>query len=174
MSVHILSISQKVLLDTTQLYYYFFHKTPQMQLKRALMVLAASMEFEKGHNSQVQERVSDNIEVPQVCSNSNKIHRTTLVLSLSVQLNFLYCIFIFQLIKQLPNLNEKNKERPLCFHYSIKARALLHAHLSRMPLPPNTLELDRQLVIRKCPYLIQEMVTCVSQLIMLAHAGRSK
>lgn len=37
-----------------------------MQLKRALMVLAASMEFEKGHNSQVQERVSDNVEVPQV------------------------------------------------------------------------------------------------------------
>ncbi|CAL8086529.1 unnamed protein product [Orchesella dallaii] len=133
--------SDKVLLDTTQLYYYFFHKTPQMQLKRALMVLAASMEFEKGHNSQVQERVSDNLEVPA-------------------------------LIKQLPNLNEKNKERPLCFHYSVKARALLHAHLSRLPLPPNTLELDRQLVIRKSPYLIQEMVTCVSQLIMLAHAGR--
>lgn len=39
-----------------------------MQLKRALMVLAASMEFEKGHNSQVQERVSDNVEVPQVCN----------------------------------------------------------------------------------------------------------
>lgn len=79
-----------------------------------------------------------------------------------------------QLIKQLPNLNEKNKERPLCFHYSIKARALIHAHLSRMQLPENTLELDRQLVARKSPYLIQEMVTCVSQLIMLAHAGRSK
>jgi len=133
--------SDKVLLDTTQLYYYFFHKTPQMILKRALMVLAASLEFEKGHNSEVVERDSDNIEVPQ-------------------------------LIKQLPNLNEKNKERPLCYLYSIKARALLHAHLSRMYLPPNTLEVDRQLVVRKCPYLIQEMVTCVSQLIMLAHAGR--
>jgi translocation protein SEC63 len=105
------------------------------------MVLAASLEFEKGHNGEVQERFSDNVEVPQ-------------------------------LIKQLPNLGEKNKERPLCFNYSVKARALLHAHLSRIPLPPNSLELDRQLVIRKCPYLIQEMVTCVSQLIMLAHAGR--
>jgi translocation protein SEC63 len=77
------------------------------------------------------------------------------------------------LIKQLPQLNEKNKERPLCFYYSIKARALLHAHLSRISMNSNTLELDRQLVVKKSPYLIQEMVTCVSQLIMLAHAGRS-
>jgi len=85
------------------------------------------------------------------------------------------CIFwTFQLIKQLPNLNERNKERPLCFMFSIKARALLHAHLSRLPLNRDTLEVDRQLVVKKCPYLIQEMVTCVSQLIMLAHAGRSK
>ena len=30
----------------------------------------------------------------------------------------------------------------------------------------------RQYVVRKCPYLIQEMVTCISQLVMLAHAGR--
>jgi len=37
-----------------------------MHLKRALMVLAGSVEFEKGHNSEVQERASDNVEVPQV------------------------------------------------------------------------------------------------------------
>ena len=30
------------------------------------MVLAASLEFEKNHNNQVQERPSDNIELPQV------------------------------------------------------------------------------------------------------------
>ena len=77
-------------------------------------------------------------------------------------------------MKQLPNLGEKNKERPLCFPYSVKARALLHAHLSRIPLKPNTLDQDRMYVIKKCPYLLQEMVTCVSQLIMLAHARRSK
>jgi len=59
-------LNWQVLLDTTQLYYYFFHKTPQMHLKRALMVLAGSVEFEKGHNSEVQERASDNVEVPQV------------------------------------------------------------------------------------------------------------
>ncbi|KAK4324811.1 hypothetical protein Pmani_004574 [Petrolisthes manimaculis] len=133
--------NDQVLLDTTQLYYYFFHKTPHMVFRRALMVLAASLEFEKGHNPEIVERPTDNIELPQ-------------------------------LIKQLPNLGEKNKERPLCFAYSIKARSLLHAHLSRMRLPEITLDQDRLYIVKCCPILIQEMVTCVSQLIMLAHAGR--
>jgi len=131
----------KVLLDTSQMYFYFFHKTPMMAMKRVIMILAASLEFDKRHNKQVQERQSDNIEVPN-------------------------------LIKQLPNLNEKCKEMPLCRTYSIKARAILHAHLGRMPLNPETLEKDRQFIVQKCPYLIQEMVSCVNQLIMLAYARR--
>lgn len=133
----------KVLLDTTQMYFYFFHKTPQMALKRVIMILAASLEFDKRHNSQVTERPSDNEEVPQ-------------------------------LIRQLPNLNEKCKELPLCRMYSVKTRAILHAHLSRMPLNAETLDKDRQFVVAKSPYLIQEMVSCVNQLIMLAYARRSK
>ena len=31
---------------------------------------------------------------------------------------------------------------------------------------------SRLYIIKKCPYLIQEMVNCISQLILLAHAGR--
>lgn len=58
--------------------------------------------------------------------------------------------------------------------YSIKARAILHAHLGRIALKPDTLEKDRQFIVSKCPYLIQEMVSCVNQLIMLAYARRSK
>merc|ERR1719245_2490866 len=92
---------EQVLLDTTQLYYYFFHKTPHMMLKRVLMVLAASLEFERGHNHEIVERPTDNAEIPQ-------------------------------LMKSLPNLG----------------------------------------INKKCPYLIQEMVSCLSQLILLAHAGR--
>lgn len=72
----------------------------------------------------------------------------------------------------MPNLNEKCKEHPLCRMYSIKARAILHAHLSRMPLNPETLEKDRQFIVKKCPYLVQEMVSCVHQLVMLAYARR--
>ncbi|XP_046410511.1 translocation protein SEC63 homolog [Neodiprion pinetum] len=131
----------QVLLDTTQLYYFFFHKTPSMTLKRVIMILAASYEFYKGRNNEIVERPGDNEEVPA-------------------------------LIKQISNLGAKNKERPLCYLYSLKARALLHAHLSRMPLNPETLEKDRQYIVKKCPYLIQEMVTCVNQLILLAYARR--
>ena len=107
----------QVLLDTTQMYYYFFHKTPHMAIKRVLMILGASAEFHRRNNQDILERPSDNLEVPQ-------------------------------LMKRLPQLNEKNKERPLCFIYSIKARSLLHAHLTRLDLPKSTLEEDRQAVVR--------------------------
>lgn len=56
----------------------------------------------------------------------------------------------------------------------MKARAILHAHLSRIELNPDTLDKDRQIIVQKCPYLIQEMVSCVNQLIMLAYARRSE
>lgn len=71
-------------------------------------------------------------------------------------------------------MGEKNQERPLCYTYSIKTRALIHAHLGRIPLNPHTLEKDRQYIVKKCPYLIQEQVGCVNQLILLAYAGRRK
>ncbi|ELU17583.1 hypothetical protein CAPTEDRAFT_160293 [Capitella teleta] len=133
--------AEQILMDTTQLYFYFFHKTPNMILKRVIMILGASMEFERGHSSEVVERPSDNEEIPM-------------------------------LIRDLPHLNEKNKEKPLCYPYSIKARALLHAHFSRQDLPAKTLELDKQYVLKKSPFLIQEMVSIVAQLVAMAHAGR--
>ena len=45
-----------------------------------------------------------------------------------------------QLMRDLPNLGDKNKEPPLCYPYSVKARALIHAHLSRLELPRLTLK----------------------------------
>jgi hypothetical protein len=63
------SLWLQVLLDTTQMYYYFFHKTPSMALKRAIMILAASLEFEKKHNGEIVERPTDNEEVPHVSMN---------------------------------------------------------------------------------------------------------
>lgn len=133
--------TDKVLINTSELYYYFIHKTPNMALKRVIMILASSLEFAKSHNPEVVERPTDNQEVPR-------------------------------LIRDLPLLGEKNKERPLCFSYSIKTRAILHAHLGRMKLPQNTLELDRCFIVKKCPYLLQEFVHCVAQLITLALSGR--
>lgn len=46
-------------------------------------------------------------------------------------------------MRDLPNLGDKNKEPPLCYPYSIKARALIHAHLSRLELPRLTLKTGR-------------------------------
>lgn len=62
----------------------------------------------------------------------------------------------------------------MCWRYSIKARALIHAHLSRISLKPDTLEVDRMQVIKKCPYLVQEMVHCAATLVLLAYSRRGK
>ncbi|CAK9296706.1 unnamed protein product [Gordionus sp. m RMFG-2023] len=131
----------KVLIDTTQMYMYFFHKTPNMMLKRVIMILAASFEFCKFYNTEIHERPSDNFELPQ-------------------------------LLKRMTNLNEKNKERPLSAPYSIKARILFHAHLTRLDLPANTLDLDKKYILKKCPALLNEMVNCVAQLMAFANSGR--
>ncbi|KAK2171190.1 hypothetical protein NP493_1094g02025 [Ridgeia piscesae] len=125
----------------TPLYFIFLHKTPNMMLKRVLMVLAASFEFNRQYNQEVVERPSDNEQIPR-------------------------------LMKNLPYLNEKNKERPLCYLYSIKARCLIHAHLSRLELPQNTLEPDKDYCLKKCLYLLNEMINIVAQLVTMAHAGR--
>ncbi|XP_041351703.1 translocation protein SEC63 homolog [Gigantopelta aegis] len=131
----------QVLLDTTRLYWYFFNKTPNMILKRAVMILGASFEFDKFHNSEVMERPSDNEEIPI-------------------------------LMKALPNLQEKNKERPLCFPYSVKARALVLAHCQRLDLPPDSLEMDKQYILKKSPHLINEMVNICAHQVAMAMAGR--
>lgn len=131
----------QVLLDTTNIYYYFIHKTDNLMIKRVIAVIAASLEFERGHNSEVIERPTDQYEVPN-------------------------------LIKEIPNLGESNKERPLCYPYSIKARVLIYSHLSRLKLPPTTLELDKLYIVKRIPTLVQEFVQCVAQLTMLSLIGR--
>lgn len=131
----------QVLLDTSNIYYFFIHKTDNLMMRRVIAVIAASLEFERNHNSEIIERPSDQYEVPN-------------------------------LVKEIPNLGESNKERPLCYPYSIKARALIFAHLSRLKLPPTTLELDKLYIVKRIPTLVQEFVNCVAQLTMLSLIGR--
>ncbi|XP_070568773.1 translocation protein SEC63 homolog [Ptychodera flava] len=136
--------ADQILLDTTQLFFYFFHKTPNnMPVKRAIMVLTAAWEFEKSHNNEIEYRASDNDEVPS-------------------------------LIRELSGtgMNEKLKEKPMCYPYALKARALLHAYLNKRDLPPKTLQKDQDYILKKCPMLINEMVNVVAQLVLYAHAGR--
>ncbi|CAF0943169.1 unnamed protein product [Didymodactylos carnosus] len=130
-----------ILIETAQLYYILLGRTPNMIVKRALMILASSMEFEKTRNPAIIERPSDNTELPK-------------------------------LIKDLPDVQEKTKERPFQFPYSLKARALLHSHLQRITNLSENLEKDRKYVVKRCPYLINEMVNIEAQLVAMAHAGR--
>jgi translocation protein SEC63 len=53
-------------MNTSKLYNYFIMKNPQMLMKRVIMILSASLEFERGSNPEIKERPTDNIEVPKV------------------------------------------------------------------------------------------------------------
>jgi translocation protein SEC63 len=68
-------------------------------------------------------------------------------------------------MKELPELQEKIREPPFSYPYSIKARALIHAHLQRLDLPPQTLVKDKNLIVKKCPFLINEMVNIVGNIV---------
>ncbi|CAJ0949469.1 unnamed protein product, partial [Mesorhabditis belari] len=54
----------KVLLDTTQLFFYFLHKTPKMEINRMLMVLTGALEVWKEHNKEIVERETDDFTLP--------------------------------------------------------------------------------------------------------------
>ena len=51
------------------MHYSIFINNPLISLNKMIMVLGASYEFEKRHNPEIVERLSDNEEVPAVCSN---------------------------------------------------------------------------------------------------------
>ncbi|ESP04330.1 hypothetical protein LOTGIDRAFT_176351, partial [Lottia gigantea] len=76
------------------------------------------------------------------------------------------------LMKLLPHMQEKNKERPLCYPYSVKARALLMAHFQRIETVPNEQEMDLQYILKKSTYLINEMVNICANQVSMAMAGR--
>ena len=132
---------EQVLLHTTQMYYYFLNKTPNMQLKRALMIFSASFEFSRDYTTKVRAPApSDNKDVPQLLR--------TLAYN---------------------NVVENVKERPLNHPYSVKARALIYSHLYRLDIPSKLLEDDLEYILSKTSLLIQEMVNCISQLTTMAH-----
>lgn len=127
----------QILMRTTQLYYHFLMKTPNLILKRVIMVLGSSFEYEKSNNPEIIERPSDNVEMPA-------------------------------LMRDLTDLQEKIREFPFCHPYSVKARSLIHAHLLRMDLPPDTLDKDRNIIVKKAPFLLNELVNVVSNLVATA------
>jgi translocation protein SEC63 len=68
------------------------------------------------------------------------------------------------LLKELPEFQEKVREMPYAANYSVKARALMYAHLTRFELPALTLEKDKNIVVKKCPFLINEMINITTMI----------
>ncbi|KAH7700231.1 Protein DNJ-29 a [Aphelenchoides avenae] len=134
--------ADKVLLETTRLYYHFLQKTPSMEINRTIMVIAGSFEFWKKFNTEIVERESDDVEVPR-------------------------------LMKELRNLGENKKEAPFCHPWSVKARALLHAHLSRIDVGSPRLEADEIYMVGRLLPLIEEFIRALwprnSGLLQLPH-----
>lgn len=132
---------EEVLINTTQLYYYFFNKTPNMQMKRVILILSGSFEFSREHTTKVRAPApSDNKDIPELM---RKLE------SYSITANV--------------------KERPLNFPYSMKARALIYSNLCRIELSSPLLNIDLEYILTKSPLLIQEIVSCISQLTSMAH-----
>ena len=136
---------EQVLLHTTQLYYHFLGKTPNMVVKRALMILSASFEFSRDYTTKVRAPApSDNVELPELMRTLERF-----------------------------SVTENSKERPMNFPYSVKARTLMYCHLCRVDLPSKILEEDLEYILTKSSLLIQEMVSCISQLTSLAHWNKA-
>lgn len=133
--------AQQVLIDTTRMYYSFLRKSPNMILKRVIMVLSGSYEFWKKFNSEINERPSDNSEIPD-------------------------------LIRDLLLFQPNPREGPFYIPYSIKARALLVAHFSNIQLSSQNLVDDMNYILKKCPYLLNEMLCLAQQLFFLTQAER--
>ncbi|CAF4470452.1 unnamed protein product, partial [Rotaria magnacalcarata] len=56
----------------------------------------------------------------------------------------------------------------------LKSRTLLHAHLTRLTTLSDDLDKDKRYIVKKSPYLINEMINIEAQLVALGHAGRCK
>ncbi|XP_078398635.1 translocation protein SEC63 homolog [Cetorhinus maximus] len=56
----------QILIHTTQLYMHFMNRTPNMNMKRLIMVLTAAFEFDPRSNKEAVMRPTDNVEIPQL------------------------------------------------------------------------------------------------------------
>ncbi|XP_072297746.1 translocation protein SEC63 homolog [Eucyclogobius newberryi] len=56
----------QILINTTQLFMHFMYKTPNMNMKRLIMVLTAALEYDPRSNKEATIRPTDNIVVPQL------------------------------------------------------------------------------------------------------------
>lgn len=124
---------ESVLIKTTKLFEYYVYKTPNMNRRRALMVFSGAFEFNRANNKEIQERASDQEELPQLMKAIEEHERT---------------------IQKPPT------DKPFDQSYSMKVRLLYFAHMYGIPLSPELKE-DLDLVLRKMPDLHSELISKV-------------
>ena len=110
-------------MDTTKIYPSLFARNAEMPVKRILWAFGYSAEFDSRKNPEIQIRETDGVEVPKLVREFPELEVT------------------------LPRKSKKAKRQrlpqPL---YTVKAQALMYAHLSRMKLSPS-LDADRIYVV---------------------------
>lgn len=138
---------EEVLLNTTQLFFFFINKSPNMNLKRAMMVFSAAFEFCHENNPKVRAPTpQDNEDLPE----------------------------LLRMLETNYNIAENAKERPMNHAYSIKARILINCHLARVDLYSAHLLEDLDYILTKSSILLQEMVNCISQLTIMANYSKGQ
>lgn len=127
---------ESVLIKTTKLFEFYVYKTPNMNRRRALMVFSGAFEFNRSHNKEIQERPSDQVELPTLISQIEEHERT---------------------IRKPPT------DKPFDQSYSMKVRLMYFAHMYGIPLSTELQE-DLDLVLRKMPDLHTELISKVYML----------
>ncbi|KAL6731764.1 hypothetical protein Aduo_002596 [Ancylostoma duodenale] len=96
----------KVLLDTTQLFYYFLHKTPKMEINRMLMLLGGSFEFWKQYNKEIIERETDDVELTRRMKSLPNLGENKKERPLSLPYSLKARILIHSYLSRIPLDNE--------------------------------------------------------------------
>ena len=114
-----------------------------MQFKRLLQILTSAHEFDRSHNREIKENPKDSILMPK-------------------------------LLAELPADNStKVLNQPMSQPYSIKARALIMAHLLGIELDEDLQE-DQDIVLAKCSYLVSSMIQTMGEFVTFHQLGKLK
>lgn len=62
------------------------------------MILAGSLEFERGHNNEIQERPSDNVELPEVRQPASFLSTFSVLIMITLLPYFYHKFSIYSLI----------------------------------------------------------------------------
>ncbi|VDP79248.1 unnamed protein product [Echinostoma caproni] len=161
--------NNNVLLDTIRYFCVTFMRSPYMAMPRVIKVLSNAYEFNPAFNKEIVCRPSDNIELPpqvyflSLCWNGTpksylvggqQIERVSPRGPTDTRGSVVYLDLIKKAIVGSPS--------------SVKARALIYAHLERIDLPAKTLYWDKQYIIKNSPRLIDEMINSLLYVLAVA------